>query len=172
MYSDRQKIIPSPRHVEIKTEFLSREEKKKGKKIRTVHFFSKNKQTKEKKPNTNLKAHINKQAKKKQTNKQTNLHMCYRRLIINLTTVKSWMDWGYMDWTQSWYSGEVTCGSSHTMTMSEMTKPPWKIAKIFGRSWEKFKLYCKKDVWCSIAERIVNNIKNQLAIARELRTRV
>ena len=39
--------------------------------------------------------------------------MCYRRLIINLTTVKSWMGWDYMDWTQFWYSGEVTCGSSH-----------------------------------------------------------
>ena len=24
------------------------------------------------------------------------LHMCYRHLTLSLTTVKSWMDWGYM----------------------------------------------------------------------------
>ena len=58
-------------------------------------------------------------------------------------------------------------GLSHPKTISEMTKPPCKTMKIFGRSWEKTKFSCKKGcmMLCSIVDRIFSNIKNQLVIA-------
>ena len=57
-------------------------------------------------------------------------------------------------------------GSSHPKTMSEMTKPPCKTMTIFGRSWKNLNFPIKKDVKCSIVDRIFFNIKNRLAIAR------
>ena len=57
-------------------------------------------------------------------------------------------------------------GSSHPKT-SEMTKPPCKNMKIFGRSWEKKLNFAgKNDVWCSIVDIIFFNIKKSLVIVR------
>ena len=45
--------------------------------------------------------------------------------------------------------------------MSEMTKPPCKTMIIFGRSWKNLNFPVKKDVRCSIVDRIFFNIKNR-----------
>ena len=53
-------------------------------------------------------------------------------------------------------------GPSHPKTMSEMTKSPCKTEN-HGKN---LNFAVKKDVWCSIVDRIFFNIKNQLGIAR------